>query len=66
MDHDDEIQMHINEIHRLKKFISDESKNYGLIKKLIPNFGKYEDEANRLIGKYGLRKAFLTAREIKL
>ena len=66
MDGDDNIQRYINENHRLNEFIVNESKNYELLKKLIPNFVKYEDEANRLIHKHGINAALKTAREIKL
>ncbi len=63
---DEEIQLWINKYHILSKTKREDDKWFALIKKLIPNFNRYEDLAEEMADKYGLAQAMKKARKVKL
>ncbi len=57
----DRLHKHID---RLNNTIAENSSWHCLIKKLIPNYKKYEDKAFVMVEKHGLLKAIKLARKV--
>lgn len=59
-------QQYIDKIHMLQNTIAEDSKYFSLLKRLIPNFGRYEDLAVIMNNALGLRNALKFARKVDL